>query len=148
MSMVTKPRSPLAERFNEERLRLGLSVQATADVCGITRCAVGNIFRGSMPGGGILQKFSLAGADIQFILTGTRNNSTESLALLFGKTLPMQEPLHLLGASLYLLNANAVYQDELNPYPPTSPHHAGVATGWRMAQAAMSGVAAPLPGTL
>lgn len=123
MLKTTKPRSPLAERFNEESLRLGLGVQETADVCGITRCGVGNIFRGSVPGGEVLRKFSSSGADIQFILTGIRSNSTKTLALLFGKTLPMQEPLHLLGALLCLNNGNAEYCADLNPYLPTSPHH-------------------------
>ena len=37
---------------------------------------------------------------------------------------------------------------DLNPYPPSSPHHAGVEIGWRMARAAITGETTVLPGTL
>lgn len=72
----------------------------------------------------------------------------DQLGILFGKSLPHQEPVHLLGAGLCLLNASCDYSADLNPYPPKSPHHAGVETGWRMARAAITGDVAELPGVL
>ncbi len=70
------------------------------------------------------------------------------LNLLFGKSASHEEPAHLLGASLCLLSANAEYTADLNPYPASSPHHAGVEIGWRMARAAITGETTVLPGTL
>lgn len=41
-------------------------------MCGVTRHAIGNVFRGAMPSGALLQRFSGAGADVQYVLTGRR----------------------------------------------------------------------------
>lgn len=64
----------VGERFAAERVRLRLGVQEAADVCGITRHAIGNITnRGALPGARVLQQFALAGADVHYILTGARS---------------------------------------------------------------------------
>ena len=140
---------PTGRRFKQERADLGLGITELSVLCGCTRQQISRVENGlHAPSGTLLAQFTIAGADPQFILTGIRSNSISTLSLLFGKTLPMQDPLHLLGASLYLLNANAAHQEGLNPYPPSSSHHAGVETGWRMAHAAMSSDTTALPGTL
>lgn len=123
-------------------------MQETAEACGVTRNAIGGIQRGAIPSGSVLAGFAAAGADINFILLGLHRISPAALTNLFGKTLPMQEPVHLVGALLCINNANAEYSPDLNPYPPSSPHHAGVEIGWRMARAAITGETASLPGTL
>ena len=78
---------------------------------------------------------------------GSDANTYCELRNLFGLSVAQQTPVHLLGALLFATNDYCDYSEDFNPYPPSSPHHAGVGTGWRMAQAAMSGAAAPLPGT-
>ncbi len=140
--------SGLTIRFIEERVRLGLSVQEAAEACVVTRNAIGGIQRGAIPSGSVLARFATAGADINFILLGCHRISPAALTKLFGKTLPMQEPLHLLGAVMCVSNANAEYTPDLNPYPASSPHHAGVEIGWRMARAAITGDTTALPGAL
>ena len=78
----------------------------------------------------------------------TAPGPSRDLRMIFGLSVAQQTPVHLLGALLFVDNDFCDYSEDFNPYPPSSPHHAGVGTGWRMAQAAMSGAAAPLPGTL
>lgn len=74
--------------------------------------------------------------------------TTPVLSTLFGNSLSMQEPTHLLGALLCAINVNAEYTPDLNPYPASSQHHPGVEIGWRMARAAITGKTTSLPGTL
>lgn len=62
-----------ADRIKQERVRLGLKQASAAELCGVSREIWGRYERGaSVPGGEVLFSFAQAGADIQFVLTGTR----------------------------------------------------------------------------
>jgi transcriptional regulator with XRE-family HTH domain len=66
-------------RFSQERQRLGFGVQYLADLCDVTRQQINRIERnGNAPGGEVLQKFALAGADVHYILTGARALSSDA----------------------------------------------------------------------
>ena len=67
---------------------------------------------------------------------------------LFGLSVAHQSPEYLIGALLCTTKDYCAYSAEFNPYPPSSKHHAGVETGWRMAHAAMNSDTTALPGTL
>lgn len=61
-----------ASRIKQERARLGLNQASAADLCGVSREIWGRYERGvSVPGGEVLFAFAQAGADVQFILTGS-----------------------------------------------------------------------------
>jgi len=63
----------LGQRLREERKRLLSSQRELADVCNITREAIGRYERGeNIPGGDVLAKMAEAGADVLYILTGNR----------------------------------------------------------------------------
>ena len=60
-------------RLKEIRIALGLSQQAAADLCDVSREVWGKYERGQVvPGGEVLFSFAAAGADVQYILTGVR----------------------------------------------------------------------------
>lgn len=141
---------PFSARFIQERMRLGFpNGSRLALAMGFSHVSIARLENSqSIPGGELLHAFAMQGADINFVLSGYHRVPQEALINLFGKTLPTQEPLHLLGALLCVNNGNAEYCADLNPYLPSSPHHAGVETGWRMAHAAMSSDTTALPGTL
>jgi transcriptional regulator with XRE-family HTH domain len=62
-----------AARLKEIRIALGLSQQAAADLCDVSREIWGKYERGqAVPGGEVLFSFAAAGADVQYILTGVR----------------------------------------------------------------------------
>jgi transcriptional regulator with XRE-family HTH domain len=63
-----------SSRIKQERTRLGLNQASAADLCGVSREIWGRYERGvSVPGGEVLFAFAQAGADIQFVLTGSAN---------------------------------------------------------------------------
>lgn len=73
MSETTK--AAIADRFRKERHRLKLSVLAAASACGITRQQLTRIEGGrSVPGGIALAGIARCGADVAYILTGTRSS--------------------------------------------------------------------------
>ncbi|MFA7351670.1 MAG: helix-turn-helix transcriptional regulator [Methylotenera sp.] len=60
-------------RLKDERLRLKLTQQQAADICDISREVWVRYENGkNIPGGEVLQKFTLAGADIAYICSGSR----------------------------------------------------------------------------
>lgn len=60
-------------RLREERERLGLSQAEMAEKCGVSREIWGKYERGrAVPGGEVLFAFAQAGADILYVITGTR----------------------------------------------------------------------------
>ncbi|MBA0180354.1 MULTISPECIES: helix-turn-helix domain-containing protein [Pectobacterium] len=64
-------RSLCVERLKSERKRLSLNQADVAELCGVSRETWGKYERGSMvPGGDVLLSFAMAGANIQFVLTG------------------------------------------------------------------------------
>lgn len=66
--------SHCAPRIKEERLRLGLSQVQVAEKSGVSREMWGRYERGdAIPGGEVLFSFAIAGADIQYVLTGIRS---------------------------------------------------------------------------
>jgi len=65
--------SQCAPRIAEERLRLGLSQQAIATLCGVSREVWGKYERGiAIPGGDVLLAIARTDADTLYILTGVR----------------------------------------------------------------------------
>jgi transcriptional regulator with XRE-family HTH domain len=61
-------------RLKEERIRLGLTQAKAAELCGVRREAWGQYERGSVaPGAPILFQFASHGADVQYLMTGKRN---------------------------------------------------------------------------
>ncbi|WP_218580328.1 helix-turn-helix domain-containing protein [Pseudomonas sp. J380] len=69
-----------AARMKEERVRLGLKQASAAQLCGVSREIWGRYERGaSAPGGDVLFSFAAAGADVQFILTGKRQDEDSAL---------------------------------------------------------------------
>lgn len=140
----------VGKRFRQERERLGYKTGSElAKALDIMPSTVSKSESGwTLPSAGLLARFAQLGCDVQYILTGVQSRPSLLLEVLFGKSLPHQEPVHLLGAGLCLLNACCDYSADLNPYPPKSPHHTGVETGWRMARAAITGDVAQLPGVL
>ncbi|GFM85392.1 hypothetical protein PSCICO_07910 [Pseudomonas cichorii] len=61
-----------ADRLKAERARLGLNQASAASLCGVSREIWGRYERGTtVPGGDVLFSFAQAGADVQFILTGS-----------------------------------------------------------------------------
>lgn len=136
-------------RFEAERHRLAIGVLELADMCSITRQQIARIERGkNFPGGLVLARFAKVGADINYIMTGEHRISPAAVHALLGKAAAHLPPEQLLGAILCIANASAEYTADLNPYPPKSPHHAGVETGWRMARAVITGDTTELPGVL
>jgi transcriptional regulator with XRE-family HTH domain len=140
----------VGQRFRQERERLGFKTGSElAKALDIMPSTVSKSESGwTLPSAGLLARFAEKGCDVQYILTGVHSRPILQLEILFGRSLPHQEPLHLLGASMCLLNGCAEYTADLNPYPPKSPHHAGVETGWRMARAVITGDTTELPGVL
>ncbi|WES88080.1 helix-turn-helix domain-containing protein [Dickeya fangzhongdai] len=60
-----------ASRLKTERIRLALKQGDAADVCGVSREMWSKYERGiAVPGGDVLAQFALAGANIQYVLTG------------------------------------------------------------------------------
>lgn len=140
----------VGQRFKEERIRLGYTT--ASDLAAAVNAVPSTVSKSesgwTLPSAELLTRLAGLGADVPYILTGERSKPMLVLEILFGKSLPHQEPVHLLGAGLCLLNACCDYTADLNPYPPKSPHHAGVETGWRMARAAITGDVTQLPGVL
>lgn len=65
--------SLVAPRLAEERKRMGLSQVEAGEVCGVSREMWGKYERGKAAlGGEVLFHFAVAGADVQYILTGQR----------------------------------------------------------------------------
>ncbi|WP_241213211.1 helix-turn-helix transcriptional regulator [Comamonas testosteroni] len=63
----------ISARIQEERKRLGLTQEAAAEKMGATKRSVINWEGGaSLPGAEALAQFSLAGADVLYVLTGER----------------------------------------------------------------------------
>ncbi|WP_199155349.1 helix-turn-helix transcriptional regulator [Chromobacterium sp. ASV23] len=61
----------ISDRLREERKRLKLTQQAAADQAGVSREMWGRYEKGdALPGGEPLLGFALAGANIQYVLTG------------------------------------------------------------------------------
>jgi transcriptional regulator with XRE-family HTH domain len=143
-------RDALAARFRSERLRLGFgNGYQLSKAIGCSHTQVSRTETGeTTPGGELLARFADAGADINYILTGEHRISPVAVHALLGKAAAHLSPEQLLGAILCIANASADYTADLNPYPPKSPHHAGVETGWRMARAVITGDTTELPGVL
>lgn len=63
-------------RLVEERKALALSQAGAGEACGVSREMWGKYERGqAVPGGEVLFAFAARGADVQYILTGTRSAS-------------------------------------------------------------------------
>ena len=63
----------ISARIQEERKRLGLTQEAAAEKMGATKRSVINWEGGAaLPGAEALSRFSLAGADVLYVLTGER----------------------------------------------------------------------------
>ncbi|WP_425319602.1 helix-turn-helix domain-containing protein [Cellvibrio mixtus] len=63
-----------------ELLRLGLNQAQVAEKTGVSRKMWGRYERGGgIPGGEVLFSFALIGADIQFVMTGMRSDSSIAL---------------------------------------------------------------------
>ncbi|MFZ1327029.1 MAG: helix-turn-helix transcriptional regulator [Candidatus Contendobacter sp.] len=63
-------------RIREERERLNLSQAQIAEKCGVSREIWGRYERGqAVPGGEVLFALAMAGADVQYIITGQRSNA-------------------------------------------------------------------------
>lgn len=74
-----------AERIKNERARLSLTQAQAAMLCGVSREMWGKYERGqAVPGGEVLSSFAEAGADVQYILLGGAQLTTnqEEKALL------------------------------------------------------------------
>lgn len=66
-----------ASRLKLERQRLSLKQNEAAQACGVSREMWGKYERGvAVPGGDVLVAFALAGANVQFILTGMSPSET------------------------------------------------------------------------
>ncbi|MCU7842168.1 MAG: hypothetical protein KZQ94_22705 [Candidatus Thiodiazotropha sp. (ex Troendleina suluensis)] len=73
MSTNNEDKSAIGGRWRAERARLSLSRKEVAVACGRTQQGIGEYERGvSMPGGQALLGFSGLGADVNYILTGSR----------------------------------------------------------------------------
>lgn len=69
--------SQSGERLAEERKRLKLSQDVVGSLCGVSREMWGKYERGrAAMGADVLARFSEAGGDVLYILTGTRNDQT------------------------------------------------------------------------
>lgn len=74
-------RSPFL-RLREERKRLKLTQAAASSIAGVTRETWSRYEGGAVsPGMEVLEAFALAGADVQFILTGTSASPDSGLAV-------------------------------------------------------------------
>lgn len=74
-------RSPFL-RLKEERKRLKLTQAAASSIAGVTRETWNRYEGGAVsPGMEVLEAFALAGADVQFILTGTSASLGSDLAV-------------------------------------------------------------------
>jgi transcriptional regulator with XRE-family HTH domain len=70
----------VAGRLRDERTRLGLSQQAAAAGCHVSREIWGKYERGQViPGADVLFSFGTLGADVGFILTGQHSETTEEV---------------------------------------------------------------------
>lgn len=70
----------ISARIQEERKRLGLTQEAAAEKMGATKRSVINWEGGAaLPGAEALARFSLAGADVVYVLTGERGAATVNL---------------------------------------------------------------------
>ncbi|MFJ4141440.1 helix-turn-helix domain-containing protein [Pseudomonas sp. NPDC089734] len=70
-----------AGRLKAERARLGLNQASAAHICGVSREIWGRYERGTtVPGGDVLFSFANAGANVQFILTGSSGSEREAPA--------------------------------------------------------------------
>ncbi|WP_242506218.1 helix-turn-helix domain-containing protein [Pectobacterium zantedeschiae] len=68
-----------APRIKSERSRLSLKQGEVADICGVSREMWSKYERGiAVPGGEVLMLFAMAGANVQFILTGSNPPSVEN----------------------------------------------------------------------
>lgn len=71
----------LGERVGEERRRLGKTQEELASACHTSRKTMGNIEGGkNAPGAEILSAMAQLGADVQYILTGTRSENLYKVA--------------------------------------------------------------------
>ncbi|CAE15827.1 MULTISPECIES: helix-turn-helix domain-containing protein [Photorhabdus] len=65
-----------AARLKKERKRLSLKQDEAAQMCGVSREMWSKYERGvAVPGGDVWVAFALAGANVQFILTGTSSSN-------------------------------------------------------------------------
>lgn len=65
-----------AARLKDARKDLGLNQAEAAELCGVSREMWGKYERGlAVPGGEVLFAFAAAGADVQYILTGSRSST-------------------------------------------------------------------------
>ncbi|MGS0740458.1 helix-turn-helix domain-containing protein [Glaciimonas sp. GG7] len=90
------------ERLREERDRLGFTQQEMADQMGVRREMSSKYERGqAAPGGDALEAFSVAGGDVQYVLTGQRSATAltpEEMELLSGyRGLDMRDRANLQG---------------------------------------------------
>ena len=71
--------SLFGERVLAERSRLTLSQAQAGEICGVSREMWGKYERGkAVMGTEVLSRFAEAGADVTYILTGQRSQTTES----------------------------------------------------------------------
>ncbi|MFZ2449109.1 MAG: S24 family peptidase [Methylovulum miyakonense] len=69
-----------ADRLKQERLRLGINQAEAAKLCSISREMWGKYERAlAVPGGEVLFSFAAAGADINFVLTGTAATANQAM---------------------------------------------------------------------
>lgn len=71
----------LAQRFAEERQRLGKTQEELAGLCGVNRRTIGDIERGERPpGGDLVRELTKLGFDIQYIFSGIRSVNLHQMA--------------------------------------------------------------------
>ncbi|MBJ9298955.1 helix-turn-helix domain-containing protein [Citrobacter freundii] len=105
----------IGERLKEERVRLGLSQAALGEIGGVRKQAQLNYEKGERnPDSAYLSAIAKFGADIQFIVTGTR--SAESLSQDEKELINLfrQAPLAVKAAALAALNAGNAATDSIN----------------------------------
>lgn len=70
---ISVTKTSLFDRLKEERKRLGLTQAEVAVLASVQRETWGRYESGALaPGMEVLEAFALAGADVQYVLTGTR----------------------------------------------------------------------------
>lgn len=106
--------SSIGDRLREERLRLGLSQAALGEIGGVRKQAQLNYEKGERnPDAAYLSAISKFGADIQFIVIGTRsaealNDDEQELLNLFRKAPLAVKAAALAGLTAGTASANSI----------------------------------------
>jgi len=125
--------SLFSDRLKAERERLSFSQAQAADICGVSREMWGKYERGiSVPGGEVLFSFAASGADVNYILGGTKKHhiNEEYPAYLRPDQIALLDNLDHCSPEdqaaikrLALLAAAAADTTETQPQDEPAPHH-------------------------